>query len=63
MAQELYRELPSVEQLLSDERVRSLAARHGREALVEIARGVLDDCRARIAREGRAAGVELRGAP
>ncbi len=62
MAQELYRELPSVEQLLSDERVRSLAARHGREALVEIARGVLDDCRARIAREGRAAGVDYVGA-
>ena len=49
-----YRELPSVEHLLSDERVRPIAARHGRDAVVEIARSVLDEYRARIAREGRA---------
>ena len=62
MAGELYRELPSVEQLLSDERVRSLAARHGRPALAEIAREVLDESRALIAREGRAAAVDHAGA-
>lgn len=53
MSENPYRELPSVERLLSDERVLPLFARHGHDALVEIARGVLDEYRTRIAQEGR----------
>jgi L-seryl-tRNA(Ser) seleniumtransferase len=53
MSENPYRELPSVERLLSDERVLPLTARHGHEALLEMARTLLDEYRARIAREGR----------
>jgi L-seryl-tRNA(Ser) seleniumtransferase len=53
MTENPYRELPSVERLLSDERVLSLTARHGHEAVLEMARALLDEYRARIADEGR----------
>ncbi len=53
MTENPYRELPSVERLLSDERVLSLIARHGHEAVLEMARALLDEYRARIASEGR----------
>ena len=48
-----YRDLPSVERLLADERVASLAARHGHDALVEVARAVLEEYRAEVADSGR----------
>ena len=47
-----FRALPSIERLLGDERVAPLAARHGREAVVGIAREVLEEYRAEIARTG-----------
>ena len=58
MARNHYRDLPSVEQLLSDERVRPIAERHGREAALGLARSVLDEHRALIARTGRAPEVD-----
>src|SRR5690606_37158319 len=47
-----YRALPSVERLLIDERVASLTSRHGREAMVHVARAILDEYRAWIERTG-----------
>jgi len=47
---ELYRSLPSVDRLLGDPRVVALAAQHGHDAVVELARTVLDDYRAAIER-------------
>lgn len=43
-----YRNLPSVDRLLGDARVASIAERHGHAAVVDIARQVLDDLRAAI---------------
>jgi L-seryl-tRNA(Ser) seleniumtransferase len=49
-----YRSLPSIERLLGDERVARLAERHGHEAVVRVARSVLDEYRALIERTGGA---------
>jgi L-seryl-tRNA(Ser) seleniumtransferase len=51
-----YRHLPSVDRLLSDERVRRSAESYNAEIVVELARGVLDEARATIA-AGRSAPV------
>ena len=47
-----YRALPAIDRLLADARVAPLAARHGHEALLQIAREVLADYRAEIERAG-----------
>ena len=47
-----YRELPAIERLLTHPRVAPLAERHGHEAIVRVAREVLDDYRAEIERSG-----------
>ena len=47
-----YRELPAIERLLAHPRVAPLAERHGHEAIVRVAREVLDDYRAEIERSG-----------
>ena len=52
-AENPYRDLPSVERLLADERVASLAVRHGHDALVDVARAVLAEYRAEVAGSGR----------
>ena len=49
-----YRELPAIDRLLEHEQVAPLAERHGHEAIVQIARAVLDDYRAEIERAGAA---------
>jgi L-seryl-tRNA(Ser) seleniumtransferase len=49
-----YRSLPSVERLLADELIAPLAARHGHDAVVEIARSVLDEYRGEVDRTGSA---------
>ncbi|HJM76324.1 MAG TPA: L-seryl-tRNA(Sec) selenium transferase [Dehalococcoidia bacterium] len=49
-----YRSLPSVERLLADELIAPLAARHGHNAVVEIARTVLDEYRGEVERTGSA---------
>ena len=49
-----YRGLPSVDRLLADERVVPLARRHGHDAVVDLARSVLDEYRAEIDRAGSA---------
>lgn len=46
---DLLRQLPSVDELLAQPRLRSLAARVDREVLVEVTRAALADLRARIA--------------
>ncbi len=47
-----YRSLPSVERLLADDLIAPLAARHGHDAVVEIARAVLDEYRGEVERTG-----------
>ena len=47
-----YRSLPSVERLLADELIAPIAARHGHDAVVEIARTVLDEYRSEVERTG-----------
>ena len=47
-----YRELPAIERLLTHPRVAPLAERHGHEAIVRVAREVLDAYRAEIERSG-----------
>ena len=49
-----YRELPAIDRLLAHEQVAPLAERHGHEALLQIAREVLDEYRAEIERAGEA---------
>jgi len=49
-----YRELPSIDRLLSDERVARLTERFGHDAVVELARAVLDEQRATIEETGAA---------
>ena len=49
-----YRELPAIDRLLADEQVAPLAARHGHDAVVQIARAVLDEYRTEIERAGAA---------
>ena len=49
-----YRSLPSVERLLADELIAPLAARHGHDAVVAIARTVLDEYRGEVERTGSA---------
>ena len=44
------RAVPSIERLLGDERLLPLAARHGREAILEVARAVLEEYRAALLR-------------
>ena len=41
-----YRDLPAIDHLLADAQVAALAAQHGHDAIVAIARTVLDDYRA-----------------
>ena len=45
-----YRDLPSVERLLTDERVASLTARHGHDTMVDLARSVLAEYREAVRR-------------
>src|SRR5260370_5891675 len=52
---ELLRQIPSVDELLTQPRLASLAQRVDRELLVEITRTVLADLRARITGESAAA--------
>jgi L-seryl-tRNA(Ser) seleniumtransferase len=59
---DLLRQIPSVDELLTQPRLAGLARRIDRELLVEIARTVLADLRTRIAGEGVAAVVALDGA-
>jgi L-seryl-tRNA(Ser) seleniumtransferase len=47
-----YRALPSVDRLLADQRVAPLAVRHGHDAVVGIARAVLEEYRAEVERTG-----------
>lgn len=47
-----YRALPSVDRLLADRRVAPLAVRHGHDAVVGIARAVLEEYRAQVERTG-----------
>ena len=47
-----YRELPSIDRLLSDERVAGLTERFGHDAIVDLARAVLDEQRAMIESTG-----------
>ncbi len=59
---DLYRRLPSVDRLLADPRVGALAAQHGRDPVVALARAVLDGYREHIERAGalpEAAAVEV----
>ncbi len=57
---ELLRQIPSVDELLAQPRLASLAKRVDRDLLVEITRAVLSDLRGRIAADGKVAvGVAL----
>ena len=47
-----YRALPSVDRLLADRRIAPLAVRHGHDAVVRIARAVLEEYRAEVERAG-----------
>lgn len=47
-----YRELPSIDRLLEDQQISSLTKRHGHQALVSIAREVLDECRREVRSRG-----------
>jgi L-seryl-tRNA(Ser) seleniumtransferase len=47
-----YRGLPAIDRLLADAQVAPLAERHGHDAIVRIARAVLDEYRAEIERAG-----------
>ena len=47
-----YRALPSVDRLLADRRVAPLAVRHGHDAVVSIARAVLEEYRTEVERTG-----------
>lgn len=47
-----YRDLPAIDHLLADAQVAALAAQHGHDAIVAIARTVLDDYRTEIKRIG-----------
>ncbi len=58
---ELYRLLPSVDELLRGEAMRVIAGRNGHAATIAIARSVLDELRARIAR-GEMTEAEVAGA-
>ena len=49
-----YRSLPSVDLLLADEQVAPLARRHGHDALLGIARAVLEEYRVEVERTGAA---------
>ena len=49
-----YRELPSIDRLLNDQRVAGLTERFGHDAVVELARAVLDEQRATIESTGAA---------
>jgi L-seryl-tRNA(Ser) seleniumtransferase len=49
-----YRELPSIDRLLSDERVAGLTERFGHDAVLDLARAVLDEQRAAIESTGTA---------
>jgi L-seryl-tRNA(Ser) seleniumtransferase len=49
-----YRSLPSVERLVADDRVAPLAERHGHNAVVDLARAVLDEYRSEVERTGSA---------
>ena len=49
-----YRDLPSIDRLLADERVAPLTLRHGHDAVVGIARSVLDEYRVTVERTGAA---------
>jgi L-seryl-tRNA(Ser) seleniumtransferase len=57
--QDLYRRLPSVDRLLADARVATLAQQHGHEAVVGLVRDVLEDYRAEIERVGALPPTEL----
>ncbi len=48
----VYRELPSVDRLLDDERIAPLTDRHGHEAVASLVRDALDAARAEIAHTG-----------
>lgn len=48
----VYRELPSVDRLLDDERVAAVVERYGRETVATLAREALEAARAEIARTG-----------
>jgi L-seryl-tRNA(Ser) seleniumtransferase len=50
----VYRELPSVDRLLDDQRIAPLLDRHGREAITALVRDALESARAEIARTGEA---------
>ena len=56
---DLLRQIPSVDELLNQPRLAALAQRIDRELLVEIARAVLAEVRARITEEGTTAVVAL----
>ncbi len=47
-----YRGLPSIDRLLADRRVAPLTDRHGHDAMVGIAREVLEECRVEVQRTG-----------
>ena len=47
-----YRSIPSVERLLADERIAPLAERHGHDALLSIARAVLEEYRSEAQQTG-----------
>ena len=53
-----FRRLPSVDKLLSDDRVRELEASHSRELVVEVARQVLEESRQSISRGDPAPSAE-----
>ena len=53
-----YRQLPSVERLLSDERVARLVEAHSRQVVLDIVRGALEEARGAIAAGGAAPGTE-----
>ncbi|MQA00121.1 MAG: L-seryl-tRNA(Sec) selenium transferase [Dehalococcoidia bacterium] len=54
-----YRDLPSVDRLLADERVAPLRERHGHEAVVQLAREILEEYRASIEQSGSAPPVAV----
>jgi L-seryl-tRNA(Ser) seleniumtransferase len=47
-----YRRLPSIERLLGDPRLTPLTAKHGREAITEVARAVIEEYRETLRRGG-----------
>src|SRR5258708_32119887 len=59
---ELLRQIPSVDELLAQERLAALSKRVDRNLVVEVARAVLADLRARIAEDLNWAAISLDGA-